>query len=73
MGLMDVFRAVASEGAGRIRLVITTASRSLARHMVEKFGAVGSADAKDPSMRVIELTGNGRLGVSKEQVFPIGV
>ena len=32
VGLMDVFRAVALEGRGAVRLVITTASRSLARH-----------------------------------------
>lgn len=72
VGLMDVFRAVATEGGGRIRLVITTASRSLARHMVEKFGAVGPDSTKDPAMRVIELTGNGRLGVRQQQVYPLG-
>lgn len=73
VGLMDVFRAVATEGGGRVRLVITTASRSLARHMVEKFSAAGSDDPTNPAMRVIELTGNGRLGVSQQQVYPIGV
>lgn len=72
VGLMDVFRAVATEGGGRIRLVITTASRSLARHMVEKFGAFGPDLGKDPPMRVIELTGNGRLGVRQQQVYPLG-
>jgi DNA repair exonuclease SbcCD ATPase subunit len=72
VGLMDVFRAVATEGGGRIRLVITTASRSLARHMVEKFGAIGPNSTKDPAMRVIELTGNGRLGVRQQQVYPFG-
>jgi DNA repair exonuclease SbcCD ATPase subunit len=72
VGLMDVFRAVAIEGGGRVRLVITTSSRNLARHMVEKFSAAGSDDPKNPAMRVIELTGNGRLGVSQQQVYPIG-
>ncbi|MBZ9765516.1 AAA family ATPase [Mesorhizobium sp. CA6] len=72
VGLMDVFRAVATEGSGRIRLVITTASRSLARHMVEKFGAVAPDSTKEPTMRVIELTGNGRLGVRQQQVYPLG-
>ena len=71
VGLMDVFRAVATEGGGRIRLVITTASRSLARHMVEKFGAVVPDLGKGPAMRVIELTGNGRLGVQQQQVYPL--
>lgn len=72
VGLMDVFRAVATEGRGRIRLVITTASRSLARHMVEKFGTVGPDSTTDTAMRVIELTGNGRLGVRQQQVYPLG-
>ena len=72
VGLMDVFRAVSIEGGGRVRLVITTSSRSLARHMVEKFSAAGSDDPKNPAMRVIELTGNGRLGVSQQQIYPIG-
>ncbi len=72
VGLMDVFRAVAMEGGGRIRLVVTTASRSLARHMVEKFGAIGQDSPKDATMRVIELTGNGRLGVRQQQVYPLG-
>ncbi|MGR3822897.1 MAG: hypothetical protein ACU0A5_10015 [Salipiger marinus] len=40
--------------------------------MVEKFSAAGSDDPKNPAMRVIELTGNGRLGVSQQQVYPIG-
>ncbi|WP_194287554.1 AAA family ATPase [Agrobacterium sp. ICMP 6402] len=72
VGLMDVFRAVAAESGGRTRLVITTASRSLARHMVEKFDAVGSEAATNPIMRVIELNGNGRLGVTRQQVYPVG-
>lgn len=72
VGLMDVFRAVATEAAGRVRLVITTSSRSLARHMVEKFGTVDAETGLNPTMRVIELTGNGRLGVRKQQVYPIG-
>lgn len=71
VGLMDVFRAVALEGAGRVRLVITTASRSFARHMVEKFGAVAPRSVDHPAMRVIELIGNGRVGVTQAQVFPL--
>lgn len=71
VGLMDVFRAVALEGRGTTRLVITTASRSLARHLIEKFGAVNSLEDGRPVMRAIELTGNGRLGVTMAQVYPM--
>jgi hypothetical protein len=39
--------------------------------MVEKFGAVGPESAKHPAMRVIELIGNGRLGVRRQQVYPL--
>ncbi len=70
VGLMDVLRAVALESDGRVRLVITTASRGLARHMVEKFEALSSANSTTPIMRVLELSGNGRLGVSHTQVYP---
>jgi len=69
VGLMDVFRSVAVEGGGRVRLVITTASRSLARHMVEKFGSV-SSDTATPILRVLELSGNGRFGVRRLQAYP---
>lgn len=70
VGLMDVFRSVAVEGGGRVRLVITTASRSLARHMVEKFGSV-SSDTATPILRVLELSGNGRFGVRRLQAYPM--
>ncbi len=71
VGLLDVFRAVALEGGGNVRLVITTASRSLARHMIEKFGAIAAPREAHPTLRVIELRGNGRLGVTQTQVFPV--
>lgn len=52
--------------------MIATARRSLARHTVKKFGAIGLESAKDPAMRVIEVTGNGRLGVRQQPVHPLG-
>ncbi len=70
IGLMDVFRAVALEGRGTVRLVITTASRSLARHMIKKSGAVTSLNDGCRVRRAIDLPGNGRLGVTKAQVYP---
>lgn len=73
VGLLDVFRAVAVENASTLNLVITTASRNVARHMVEKFGSVAPAADGRPMLRVIELVGNGRLGVSQVQAYPRAV
>lgn len=70
VGLLDVFRAVAVENASTLNLVITTASRNVARHMVEKFGSVPDTSEGLPMLRVIELVGNGRTGVSKLQAYP---
>lgn len=70
VGLLDVFRAVAVENASTLNLVITTASRNVARHMVEKFGSVPDTSESLPMLRVIELVGNGRTGVSKLQAYP---
>lgn len=70
VGLLDVFRAVAVENASTLNLVITTASRNVARHMVEKFGSVPDTAEGLPMLRVIELAGNGRTGVSTLQAYP---
>jgi exonuclease SbcC len=70
VGLLDVFRAVAVENASTLNLVITTASRNVARHMVEKFGSVPDTAEGLPMLRVIELVGNGRTGVSNLQAYP---
>lgn len=70
VGLLDVFRAVAVENVSTLNLVITTASRNVARHMVEKFGSVSDTSGGLPMLRVIELVGNGRTGVSQLQAYP---
>lgn len=73
VGLLDVIRSTAIECRNRMNLVITTASRVLARHMIEKFSRVSQVDSPDgpiPMLRVIELGGNGRTGLSVDYVFP---
>jgi len=75
VGLLDVIRVAVLERGADLNLVITTASRTLARHLVEKFAnvdTVESAFGKLRPLRVIELTGNARTGVSKEHVYPSG-
>ena len=74
VGLLDIFRAFVLENQASLNLVITTSSRALARHMIEKFGSVGPiamANGEVPALRVLEMDGNGRDGVAVRQAYPI--
>jgi energy-coupling factor transporter ATP-binding protein EcfA2 len=73
IGLLDVLRAFALEGHGLVSLVITTASRMVARHLIEKFSRLSDDEGGPgalPTLRVIEIRGNGRYGLEKIDVFP---
>jgi hypothetical protein len=73
VGLLDVFRATVMEGSSRQNLVVTTASRAFARHLVEKFMNIGSVSTPEglvKPLKVIELSGNARSGV-KMNVYPV--
>jgi hypothetical protein len=73
VGLLDILRAAVLEGSQSLNLVVTTSSRSLARHLMEKFAgakAVPSPLGADPPLRVIELDGNGGSGVQLNCVYP---
>ena len=74
VGLLDILRATVLEGSQSLNLVITTSSRSLARHLIEKFACVKTVPtpfgAAHP-LRVIELDGNGRTGVELASVYPL--
>ena len=73
VALLDVLRAIAIECQAQMNLVITTANRNFARHMIEKFSRVRSSKTRDenvPMLRVIELVGNARTGVVSNFVFP---
>jgi len=73
VGLLDIFRATVLESSQSLNLVITTASKPLARHLIEKFGRVGPVETpagRVRPLRVIELDGNGRTGVTLSTVYP---
>lgn len=75
VGLLDIFRATVMESSSTVNLIITTASKSLARHLIEKFLAVGPVETpggRAPPLRVIELDGNGRSGVEMRDAYPRG-
>ncbi|TIP74878.1 MAG: hypothetical protein E5X63_43040 [Mesorhizobium sp.] len=44
VGQLDIFRATVLESSRSLNLVITTASKPLARHLIEKFGRVGPVE-----------------------------
>ncbi len=73
VGLLDIFRATVMESSSTLNLVITTASKSLARHLIEKFSSVDPVDTpagKSVPLRVLELDGNGRTGVAMRTAYP---
>ncbi|MET4791645.1 exonuclease SbcC [Bradyrhizobium japonicum] len=73
VGLLDVFRATAMESSAAMNLVLTTASKALARHLIEKFSSTGAVETpvgKRAPLRVVELDGNGRAGVVMRNVYP---
>lgn len=74
VGLLDIFRATVLESSKSLNLVVTTASKPLTRHIVEKFARVGLVEGPGERvhpLRVIELAGNGRSGVRLRTIFPV--
>jgi len=64
VAILDVLRVLAVEqNANPIRLVLTTASSSMVRHLREKFALV-SPEGETPALRVYLLRGDPRNGVS---------
>jgi ABC-type molybdenum transport system ATPase subunit/photorepair protein PhrA len=73
IGLLDVLRAVAIEDSTSLNLVVTTASRAIARHLAEKFARVPRLNGElgvSPALRIVELKGNARAGVEKIDLIP---
>lgn len=73
VGLLDILRATVLESSRFLNLVITTSSRALARHLIEKFSAVGMVETSQGTtrpLRVLELDGNARSGVRLSEVYP---
>jgi DNA repair exonuclease SbcCD ATPase subunit len=76
VGLLDIFRATVMESSLTMNMVITTASKTLARHLVEKFSSirtVHTSAGETRPLRVIELDGNGRIGVQMSTIYPASI
>jgi hypothetical protein len=67
VALLDVFRAICLESQSKLSIVLTTASKPVLRHIVEKFARVGHIEAgsskENPLLKVIDLEGNPRSGI----------
>lgn len=63
VALLDLFRLLAIEPESQSKFVITTASKSLVRHMIEKFANVPRKEGTKP-IRVYELDGSPRAGIN---------
>lgn len=74
VGLLDILRTTVLEESQSVNLVITTSSRSLARHLIEKFANIDMVDTPEGRVRplsVIELDGNSRNGVQLSNIYPL--
>lgn len=72
--LLDVLRAAVigtRHNNPPLRLLVTTASRMVLEHLVQKFRPLMPSGTSDnPLLRAYELQGNPRTGVRSRQVFP---
>lgn len=74
VGLLDILRTTVLEESQSVNMVITTSSRALARHLIEKFANIGLVDTPEGRVRplsVIELDGNSRSGVQLSNIYPL--
>jgi exonuclease SbcC len=74
VGLLDILRTTVLEESQSMNLVITTSSRALARHLIEKFANIDMVDTPEGRVRplsVIELDGNSRSGVQLSNIYPL--
>lgn len=75
--LLDCLRAcvLGTESTSRpVRLVVTTANWSVARHLMQKFHNIRhpeSSPTLGPWLRVIQLSGNVRQGIEQNVIFPV--
>lgn len=74
VGLLDILRTTVLEESQSVNLVITTSSRALARHLIEKFANIDMVETPEGRVRplsVIELDGNSRSGVQLSNIYPL--
>ncbi len=64
VALLDTLRIIISEkrSANPLRLVLTTASNNLLRHLREKFSLVEGNDG-NPALRIYKMSGNPKVGL----------
>lgn len=67
VALLDTLRIIVSEkrATNPLRLVLTTASNNLLRHLREKFSLVESSDG-NPALRIYKMNGNPKVGLDVE-------
>lgn len=67
VALLDTLRLIVSEedSVANLRLVLTTASKNLLRHLREKFSLVERPDGS-PALRIYKMLGNPKIGLEVE-------
>ena len=67
VALLDTLRVIVSEenSVANLRLVLTTASKNLLRHLREKFSLVERPDGS-PVLRIYKMLGNPKIGLEVE-------
>ena len=67
VALLDTLRVIVSEdnSVANLRLVLTTASKNLLRHLREKFSLVERNDGS-PALRIYKMLGNPKIGLEVE-------
>lgn len=67
VALLDTLRVIISEenSVANLRLVLTTASKNLLRHLREKFSLVERHDGS-PALRIYKMLGNPKIGLEVE-------
>lgn len=72
VALLDILRAFALENGKTINLVVTTSSKGLARHMIQKFSSVGEFELPEgmvSPLTVYALEGNALTGVVSKKIY----
>lgn len=73
IGLLDIFRSSVLESSDTMNLVVTTSSKALARHIIQKFSSIKKVESSTgpiAPLRVYGLEGNARNGVESKQLYP---
>ncbi|KMN06649.1 AAA family ATPase [Pseudomonas helleri] len=72
VALLDILRAFTLENGKKLNLVVTTSSKGLARHMIQKFSSVKNIElygARVSPLTVYSLEGNPKTGVTAKKIY----